>query len=56
MILRGELESMSKKMQEKRNDFGGNGMQSLGRLTPDLASGLRSVPKAFSYFTQDETI
>lgn len=43
MILRGEPESMSKKMKEKRNEFGENGMQSLGGLTPDLASGLRSV-------------
>lgn len=43
MILRGEPESMSKKMKEKRNDFGENGMHSLGGLTPDLASGLRSV-------------
>jgi hypothetical protein len=37
-ILRGELESMSKKIKEKRNDFGENGMHSLGRLTPDRES------------------
>lgn len=45
MILRGELDSMSKKMKEKRNNIGENGMQSLGRLTPDLVSVLKSLPK-----------
>lgn len=45
MIPRGELDSMSKKMKEKRNNFGENGMQSLGGLTPDLVSVLKSLSK-----------
>lgn len=36
MIHRGELESMSKKIKEKRNNLWKDGMQSLGGLTPDL--------------------
>lgn len=54
MILRGEFNSMSKKMEEKRNNFGENGMQSLGGLTPDLECLLKSMQRlSFDSSSQD---